>query len=150
MHEIDQDKNQRYCGLLRRLLAMTYDGFIVMALLLLAGLIALPFSGPDVRAGRDPIFTSYLLLVWFTYFGWCWRQSGATLGMRAWRIQLVTGGGSVPSWSNCAMRFGVAFISALVAGLGFAWALWDQRRRCWHDIATGGYLVVRNTSNRPP
>ena len=148
VHKPDQKTQARYCGLFRRLLAMTYDGLIVIALLLLAGLVALPFTGPGVRAGRDPLFTLYLVLVWFAYFGWCWRQSGATLGMRAWRVRLVTATGSVPGWGRCALGFGIAFVSALPAGLGFAWALWDQRRRCWHDIATGSHLVVRNKSDR--
>jgi uncharacterized RDD family membrane protein YckC len=109
---------------------------------MIAALIALPFTGPDVRAGRDPLFSLYLLLAWFAYFGWCWRHSAATLGMRAWRIRIRTGSGSAPGWGRCALRFGVAFVSGLAAGLGFAWALFNQRRRCWHDMASRSFLIV--------
>ena len=139
----------RYCGLFRRLLAMTYDALIVIALLMIAALVALPFSGPDVRAGRDLVYTLYLLIAWFAYFGWCWRTTRATLGMRAWRVRLVTQDGAKPGWGSCALRFVIAMVSGLAGGVGFAWALFDKRRRCWHDLATGSWLVVEpRRSNR--
>lgn len=138
----ENEQKASLCKLPRRLLAMSYDAVIVIALLMIAGLIALPFSGTDVRAGRDPLYSLYLLGVWFAYFGGCWRLSGATLGMRAWRVRLVSGAGAVPGWGRCALRWGVAFVSGLAVGLGFAWALFDQRRRCWHDLASDTSLVV--------
>ena len=130
------------CGLLRRLLAMTYDSLIVLALLMLAGFIALPFTGPDTRAGQDILFTLYLLLVWFSYFAWCWKTTGATLGMRAWRIRLISERGGQPGWAACALRFVTAMVSGLAVGAGFLRALFDPQRRCWHDLASGSRLIV--------
>jgi uncharacterized RDD family membrane protein YckC len=121
---------------------MAYDGIIVLALLLLAGLLALPFAGQDTRALADPLFTLYLLAVWFAYFAWCWRRAGMTLGMRAWRLRLNATNGRRPSWRQCLVRFAVALVSAGMLGAGFAWALFDRQRRCWHDLASGTVLVV--------
>jgi uncharacterized RDD family membrane protein YckC len=144
MHETPEPRtDEPHCGLLRRLLAMTYDGLVVLALLMIATLVALPVTGTDVRAGRHPGFTLYLLGVWFAYVGSCWRYSQATLGMRAWRIRLVGQKGAAPGWRACGLRFGVAFASALAGGLGFAWAVFNRQRRCWHDLASGTDLLVR-------
>ena len=138
-----------FCGLARRVLAMAYDALVVVALLMIATLVALPVTGTGVRAGLDPLFSLYLLAVWFAYFGWCWRHAGATLGMRAWRVRLVTRDGKPPGWSFCALRFAVAAAAGLALGLGFAWSLFEPKKRCWQDLATHSFLVVaRRRSDR--
>ena len=139
------------CGLIRRLLAAAYDSLIVLALLLLAGFLALPFTGEGPQALRDPGYTAFLALVWFLYLGGCWRRAGATVGMRAWRIRLATADGLPPSWGRCLVRFIVGLLSAAACGLGFWWALLDSRRRTWHDRASATRPVVHPAaSNRAP
>lgn len=145
------EQNLPRCSLPRRLSAMFYDALVVIALLMTAAFVVLPVTGPDVRAGSDPAFTAYLVMVAFAYFGGCWRAAGATLGMRAWRVRLESGTDGPPGWGQCAVRFMTAIASGLVAGLGFAWALFDSRRRCWHDLASGTWLVtLPRASNRAP
>ena len=65
-----------YCPLPRRLLAMLYDGLVLLALLILASAAALPFGSPDKVALRDFWFTLWLLLVCFAYLGGFWRYGG--------------------------------------------------------------------------
>ncbi len=138
-------------GLLRRILALSYDGVIVFALLLLAGLVALPFSGAEMRAGRNPLFTLYLLAVWFAYFGWSWRRLGMTLGMRAWRIRLVTPDGVTPGWGRCLLRFTTALLSGAALGAGYLWSLFERQGRSWHDLASDTHLIViPKVSGRTP
>lgn len=125
------------CGLGRRLLIMGYDAVIVVGLLLIATALASPLDRGNQQALRDPIFTLYLLTVWFAYLAWCWQRGGMTLGMRAWGVRLQTTGRYSVGLRTSLLRFVVSLVSATCLGLGFAWSLWDLERRCWHDRASG-------------
>ncbi|MEJ8569046.1 RDD family protein [Elongatibacter sediminis] len=138
----------RPCGLLRRLLIMLYDTVVVVALWMLTAAALLPFSGGDWMAGRDPLYTAVLALVWFAYLAWSWRRGGMTLGMRAWRVRLATESGSLPGWRQCAIRFLTSLVSAAAAGSGFLVALFDRERRTWHDRMSRTSLIHQPRSKR--
>lgn len=133
--------DQTLCTLPRRLLAMLYDGIVLLALLIVASAIALPFGGAGKIAFRDFWFTLWLLLVCFAYLGGCWRYGGMTMGMRAWRIMLVSGNDRAVTWPRCLLRFLVGCISLGLCGLGVFWALADSHNRAWHDLAAQTLLV---------
>lgn len=130
------------CGLARRLAAIGYDTVIVIGLLLIATAAASPFDAGNQQALRDPLFTLYLLAVWFIYLALCWKRGGMTVGMRAWKIVLLGDRGE-PGWLDCSVRFAVSLVSAVTLGAGFWWSLTDPQRRCWHDIASGTGLYLR-------
>lgn len=131
------------CRLGRRLLAMTYDAVVVVAILLLATALALLAGFEDVTAGKDPVFTAYLFAACYLYFAWCWRRGGMTVGMRAWHIVLKSEDGTAPGWGQCTLRFLVALLSAACILLGYAWSLFDDARRTWHDRASRTVLLRR-------
>lgn len=130
-----------YCTLQRRLLVMLYDAVILLGLLILASAIALPFGDVNKVALHDFWFTLWLFAVCFAYLGCCWRYGGLTVGMRAWRVRLVSGNEQVISWPRCLLRFLVGMVSLSVFGLGILWALVDQNNRCWHDMAACTLLI---------
>jgi len=130
-----------YCPLPRRLLAMLYDCLVLLALLILAAALALPFGDVDQTALKDFGYTLWLLAVCFAYLGSCWRYGGMTLGMRAWRIRLVSSNDLAVSWPRCLLRFLVGLVALGLIGLGIFWALLDSRNRCWHDLAARTLLV---------
>jgi len=132
---------QNLCPLPRRLLAIVYDSIILMGLLMMASAIALPFGSENTIAFRDFWFTFWLFLVCFAYLGGCWRYGGMTVGMRAWKIKLVSDNDEIISWPRCFLRFLVALVSLLVLGLGILWALVDRNKRCWHDLAARTLLI---------
>lgn len=143
MHKLAKSKtdHSKRIGLVRRGLAMLYDVLIMLAVLLLAGFAALPFSGPNTRAGIDLLYSIYLLLVIFVYFAGCWRGLGMTLGMRAWGLRLETLDGSRPGWVSCLKRFALAGVSTLALGAGFVWSLFEPKGRTWHGMGSGTRLV---------
>ncbi len=122
---------------------MLYDALAVIALLLLATALALLAGSGQVIAGQDPLFTLYLALVWFLYLAWFWRKGGMTVGMRAWKVMIVSDRGGVPGWGQCALRFLVSLVSAACFGLGFAWSLFEPEKRTWQDLASGTRLLRR-------
>ena len=120
---------------------IVYDFVIVISLLMLATLLAM-FAGFGGRtAMKDPAYTIYLLSIWFFYLAWCWHKGGMTVGMRAWRVKIEDESGNRPGWGKSTIRFLASLLSAAAVGIGFAWALFDSRKRTWHDILSGSRLI---------
>lgn len=111
-------------GFWRRFAAVVYDTLIVMALLMVAAALAtlvtellapgLNARNPDTLR-HHPLYLSWLLLWWFAYYAWSWRKGGQTVGMKAWRLQLISRqGGPLQMWQIC-LRLGVGgFAAALL------------------------------------
>ncbi len=137
-----------YCPLTRRLLAMLYDAVILLGLLLLASATALPFGDVHKLALRDFWFTLWLLAVCFVYLGACWRYGGMTVGMRAWKIKLVSGTDKFISWPRCLLRFSIAAISLAAFGLGIFWSIFDLKNRSWHDLAAATVLIKQTDAKQ--
>jgi uncharacterized RDD family membrane protein YckC len=140
-----QHGHQTACGLLRLLLVMLYDAIVVLAILMIAGAIALELPFSNQTAGKDPAYTLYLLSVWFLYLAWCWRNGGMTLGMRAWKVRLLNDSADdhnqPPHWWQCGLRFLGAWLSLLPLGVGYGWMLIDREQRSWHDLLSHTRLV---------
>ena len=130
-----------YCPFARRLLVMLYDTVILLGLLILAAAVALPFGDVNKVAMRDFWFTLWLLAVCFAYLAGCWRYGGMTVGMRAWRVRLVSADDQIVSWPRCLLRFFVGVVSLGALGLGILWALVDSKNRGWHDLAARTILI---------
>ena len=120
---------------------MVYDFAIVISLLMLATLLAMLVGFSDRMAMKDPVYTAFLLSIWFFYLAWCWHKGGMTVGMRAWRVTIEDESGNRPGWGRSTIRFLASLLSTAAAGIGFLWALGDSRNRTWHDILSGTRLV---------
>ena len=92
--------------------------------------IAIAFNrGEAIEA--SPLFSLYLLLTVFTFYAWFWHKSGQTLGMRAWKIRIVSEFGGNPSWGVSYLRLMFALLSLACFGLGYLWRLFKPYT--WHD-----------------
>lgn len=137
-------------GLFRRLAAMVYDGLLLLGLLIVvAALVVLgtvlvigseAFQAHNPLVG-NPVFFGFLVLVCFGFYGWFWTHGGQTLGMRAWKLRLVTAAGQPVTWGIAAQRFVYALAAWLPLGLGFFWLLIDDERMAWHDRWSKTVLV---------
>ena len=127
------------CGFFRRLAAMLYDGLLLLAIVMLAALIVVIPLGTEVPSG-NPFFQLYLLVVCWLYFALGWR-GGQTLGMKSWRIRIVSGE-APPDWLSTVARFGAALLSWACLGLGFLWILFRTDRAAWHDLISETRLIV--------
>ena len=115
-----------------------------VAILLIVVSLPLPLIPEPVREtalGRG-VTTMYLLAVAFAFYGWFWTHGGQTLGMRAWRLQVVRTWGGALSWRHALLRYSAAMVSWAVLGLGFLWVALSRRRLAWHDRWSGTRLLV--------
>jgi uncharacterized RDD family membrane protein YckC len=134
-----------------RVLALVYDMWPVIALWMVASLaftVAFTMSGHASRENIAP-FSALQWLLWLIcwlitggYALLSWRRGGQTLGMRPWRLKVVSADGvTAPDSRALLMRFVVGTASLLLAGLGFWWAFVDRERLTWHDRASGTRMV---------
>jgi len=122
------------CGFVRRMLVMLYDAAVILALMMFATSLVLLVHPATLTAGKDFWYTLYLLTVWFLYLAWCWQHGGLTLGMRAWRVHLISDNAQPIGWVQSGFRFSASFVSALPLGAGYIWSFFDRERRAWHDL----------------
>ena len=143
-------------SLLRRLGAVLYDSLLVGALLLLAMALVVVSLGSllgweNFDPGRlrgHPLYFAYLCCVPLLFFVWFWTHGGQTLGMRVWRMRVVTADGRPLALRQAVLRLASALLSWATLGLGFLWVLVDPQQLAWHDRLSGTRLVV--TRKRPP
>lgn len=129
-------------SLRRRLAALVYDAVALIAVLYFAAFIPVLAAGDALAPGNLP-FMLYLLTVSFVYFHLCWAR-GRTIGMQAWKLEIVCDGGGRPDLRRSALRFAAATLSLLLCGLGYLAALIDTERRTWPDRVSGTRLVRSN------
>lgn len=122
----------------RRLAAMLYDGLLLLAMWIVTCLIWFPLYGAAVSG---PLLTGVLTAETLAFYAYCWRRTGETLGMRAWRLRVVNTEGTSPSWQQIALRLLTAFASFGCFGAGYLWLYIGKTRQTWHDLASNTYVV---------
>ena len=93
-------------GFFRRLAAQIYDFLLLIALLFLATALLLPFTaGEAVSDQQTLIYRIYLAVISFFFYGWFWTHGGQTLGLRAWKIKVLTFDQKPISWTAGVVTF---------------------------------------------
>ncbi len=138
----------------RRAAAMLYDSLLILALLFMAGFLNLfiqiqVFGEEQLKAMTEqgynlggPFFYTTLLVIIYGFFGFFWTRSGQTLGMQAWRIKIVDRENHLITPLQSIIRFLVAIPSLSLAGAGLLWALVDQKKRSWQDLASSSRVIL--------
>ncbi|KQV45169.1 RDD family protein [Massilia sp. Root335] len=149
----------------RRLIAMVYETFLLLAVEMLAVALYLLIT----LNNHAPVF-QYGLKVWLfvvtgAYFVWGWTNSGHTLAMKTWRMQVVTADRARLPLTTAIVRYLLAwgwFLPALLActALGLkdkgqvgaaiavgvlSWSLTaflDRDRRFLHDRLAGTRIIA--------
>ena len=139
-------------------MAIVYDTLLVLPLIMASvavfmGLRTLIIGSPG--EGEVVQLNAYLvrlvaLLTVIAFFCWFWIKNGQTLGMQAWRIQLVNFDGGSPGAGASVIRCLGALLSAACLGLGYLWCLVDRRGRYWHDYLSKTELVLLPKREKKP
>ena len=143
-----QQPTMKPAPLWRRLAAMIYDTFLVISLILLVGFLNLGilmmiYGSDQLKHMNDngqfldsPALHVALYLTIFSFFGYFWTRRGQTLGMQAWRLQILNEDGTRISAKQALLRFLVAIPSILAGCVGVIWMLWDKNKKSWQDYAS--------------
>jgi uncharacterized RDD family membrane protein YckC len=142
---------KNHASLVRRLLAMVYDFFLLLAILLIASglytIITVILTGDflihseiktnDVIHDLQPIdlgwlFIPYLTLIYLSFFCYFWIKTGQTLGMASWKIKLISSNNKSINVYHCVVRIFFAIISISCFGLGYLCLLFGSKKT-WHD-----------------
>lgn len=129
-------------GLFRQLMVMLYDLLLLLSALLLATVIPVVINGGQAIGSNNPLFLFYLLMVSLFFYGWFWTHGGQTLGMRAWKVYLVSQQQREVTWKQAGLRFAAALVSWLCLGLGFWWQWLGKNKQSWPDMFSQTQLIV--------
>lgn len=130
--------HQKPAGLPRQIGAILYDALLLFGVLFV---VTAPVVILLEWTYQDPGYTIYIISMIFFYFGWFWTHGGQTLGMKTWKIRLVSTENSKVRWPQAFRRFVTAWVSCLAAGTGFFRALFSKDGATWHDLASNTRLV---------
>ena len=131
-------------GLFRRLFAIFYDCFLLIAILFVVSGIATALNqGTAVEPGNTlyPLMVFIIFSLSYLYFAWFWIHGGQSLGMKTWQIQLRSVEQNHIDWKITTIRFITAIFSWGLGGLGYLWSFYDKQNRCWHDLSSKTILV---------
>ena len=131
-------------SLLKQIAAMIYDSLLIIAILFISTAIALTFNNGNAIESSF-IFNLYLILIIFTFYSWFWIKSGQTLGMRVWKIRIISDLGGNLNWTICFLRLTFALLSITCLGIGYWWRLFKPYT--WHDRLSQTSII--NVSGLP-
>ena len=139
-------------SLFKRLFTIIYDLFLQIALFFMVGipisiLTTFIFNGGNAITEEHSLYmvnqVIILLSLFITSVGfyvWFWTHGGQTLGMKTWRMKLVSDNTQNISREQAVKRYFTALFSWAFFGMGFFWSLVDAKKRTWHDIFSASHL----------
>jgi uncharacterized RDD family membrane protein YckC len=125
-------------GFGRRLAALVYDSFLLIALLMVFTGGALFFTHgvavlPDTAGAWVYVYRAGLVLIIAGYYMINWLRSGQTLGMRAWHLRAVSDSGTPITFKAAVLRAVFGALAWTPAALGVLWLYVDPERLALHD-----------------
>tara|TARA_X000000368_G_C22399091_1_gene436721 strand:- start:10 stop:444 length:435 start_codon:yes stop_codon:yes gene_type:complete len=135
-------------GFFKRVFALIYDTLAVIGIILSLSLLLILVNGPidwDTFFETNNLarWIQFLILVlsgpsFYTFF-WL-ANDGQTLGMQAWKIQLIREKGDL-SVSVCLLRCLISVISILIFGLGYLLILVNKDNKSLSDLITNTQII---------
>lgn len=113
-----------------RFVAILIDGIIL-------GFITGLLVGAGREAGGGLSIVIHVIYYWFFWTRW----DGQTPGKRMMGIRIIKADGTVLSDFDALIRAVGYYLSAMIMGLGYFWALFDEQKRTWHDLISGTVVV---------
>jgi len=139
-------------SLFKRLLTIVYDSFLQIALFFMVGipvsiLTTFIFNGGNAITEEHSLYMANQIIILLSLFAtsvgfyvWFWTHGGQTLGMKTWRIKLISDNAQGISRGQAIKRYFTALFSWAFFGAGFLWSLIDIKKRTWHDIFSASHL----------
>lgn len=140
-----QAQNLEPASIRTRVLAMVYDGLIILFITtVLVVIIELALVG-DKTIDPNSLLNKALKVFWFIpgffYLAYYWTKNGQTPSMSVWKIKLVNQQGETINWSQALVRY----VSAIM-GLGIFWVIFNKQRKSLQDVISKTSLLKVSTN----
>lgn len=143
-----------YAGFMDRLFALVLDQillyigkfviFIPLVMMTALGGFLIGPAGASLGAGMTPSLWVISLVIDCLYFaGMESSASGATIGKRVMKIQVLDETGHRLTFGRAVLRYFGKIVSYIPLMLGFLMALFTARRQALHDIIASSIVVNR-------
>lgn len=113
-----------------RLVALIIDGIILG---LISGVLFAFAREPGAAGG----FVVGLLYQWY----FLTQRDGQTPGKQMMGIRVVKVSGEPIDFATVLVRYVGYYINSFAIGIGWLWALFNDKRQGWHDLLAGTYVV---------
>ncbi|MEZ8144606.1 hypothetical protein A1OO_21825 [Enterovibrio norvegicus FF-33] len=138
----------------RRMGAWLYDLLVLVAVEMLAiGLVVGGFAiamqfGLSIEGYVDvgdyltrnpmisPFFTLYVFAIAAGFYGYFWSKAGQTVGMKAWKLKLVSEFGGNLTFTQALIRMATACL-----GAGNLFTLFDRNNRAFQDHFSNSQML---------
>lgn len=138
----NQKMNMTAPSLIKLGACLLYELLTVIAIVFVSAGLFLWIAGDATQGAKRLLLQIFLWLIVGAYFIWCWRQSGQTLAMQAWKIKLIDDDSQLLSLNIAILRYVLATLSVVLCGLGFLWAIMDRQHLFLHDRLLKNRIVT--------
>ncbi len=133
-------------NVLKHIAAFVYDIFPVVGILIVtSGLTLILRTGNEVQA-HTHWFQALILCEISLYYIYFWKVGGQTIGMKAWKIQIVPNDKRKEqlSWKQASLRFIVGVLSTAFLGLGLFWKYFSKEGKSWMDLVSDSHTIYKS------
>ena len=133
-------------GFFKRVFSLIYDTLAVIGIMLSLSLLLVLINGGSTEENNLASLIQFLIIAlsgptFYTYF-WL-ANNGQTLGMQAWKIQLISEKKGL-SIKVCLSRCFISVISLLILGMGYFLILFHKENKSLSDLLTDTQIIDLN------
>ena len=130
-------------GFFKRVFSLIYDSLVVIGIMLSLSLLLVLINGGSTEENKFASLIQFLIITFsgpcfYTYF-WL-SNNGQTLGMQAWKIQLISNKNGL-SVKDCLYRCVISVISFLIFGIGYFLILFRKDNKSLADLLTKTQII---------
>ena len=130
-------------GFFKRVFSLIYDSLMVIGIMLSLSLLLVLVNGGSTEENKFASLIQFLIITFsgpcfYTYF-WL-TNNGQTLGMQAWKIQLISTNNGL-SVKDCLYRCFISVISFLIFGIGYFLILFRKDNKSLSDLVTNTQII---------
>ncbi len=127
--------------LFKRYLAVVYEALLMLALALVLTAAYIMLVGDASQGWKRLGLQVILWTAVGAYFVRCWVVTGQTLASQTWKLKVVDGQGRLLTKRQAMIRYLVASILLLPAGITLWWAIVDREQQFLHDRLLGSRII---------
>ena len=122
-------------GLMRRLLALLYDGILIIGIYMSYVILVTYLNGSALESQIEILFLQFSFIIFiFLFYCYFWKfNNGQTLGMQVWKIKLVSSGNEEININKMVLRCALSMIFSLVFLSNFIFIIFNKERKTLGD-----------------